>query len=68
MLAGVNITLTMNAKAFMAWLEAMDISAAEAARLLGVSPNTVTKYKRRGARKETALACSALYHRLQEWK
>jgi predicted transcriptional regulator len=68
MLCGMNITLTMSAKAFQGWLDVMDISAAEASRLLGVSPNTITKYKRRGARKETALACAALFHRIKEWK
>lgn len=67
MLTAMKITLTMSAKAFQSWLTAMDISAAEASRLLGVSPNTITKYKRRGARKETALACTALFHRMKEW-
>jgi transcriptional regulator with XRE-family HTH domain len=58
----------MSAVAFQNWLTAMRISGAEAARLLGVHPNTITRYKREGASRETALACAALYHRLEPWK
>jgi hypothetical protein len=53
---------------FLAWLKAMKISGAEAARLLGVNANTITRYKKQGAPKSVGLACAALYHRLKEWK
>jgi hypothetical protein len=53
---------------FCDWLKAMNISSAEAARLLGVNANTVTRYKQAGASQVVALACSALYHRLEGWK
>ena len=46
----------------------MKISGAEAGRLLGVTANTITRYKANGAPKVVALACSALFHRLGEWK
>jgi predicted site-specific integrase-resolvase len=46
----------------------MKVSGAEAARLLGVQPNTITRYRRRGAPRCVALACAALYHRIEEWK
>ena len=58
----------MTANEFSAWLKAMKISGAEAARLLGVNVNTITRYKRDGAPQTVALACAALYHRLEEWK
>lgn len=58
----------MTAKEFQDWLRAMKISGAEAARLLGVNANTITRYKREGAPQTVSLACSALYHRLREWK
>jgi len=58
----------MTAAQFSAWLAAMKISGAEAGRLLGVNPNTITRYKRDGAPKAIGLACAALYHRLGEWK
>jgi transposase len=45
----------------------MGISSAEAARRLGIHANTVTKYKTRGAPYSIALACAALYHRLNPW-
>ena len=58
----------MNARQFNDWLAAMDISGAEAGRLLGVSANTITRYKRRGGPKMLSLACRALFHRMEEWQ
>lgn len=58
----------MTANDFCAWLKAMKISGAEAARLLGVTANTITRYRREGAPQTVGLACAALYHRLKEWK
>jgi hypothetical protein len=58
----------MTAEEFNSWLKAMHISGAEAARLLDVNVNTITRYKREGAPQTVGLACSALYHRLKEWK
>jgi hypothetical protein len=65
--------LTMTAAAFVEWLAAMKDanlarSDAAAARLLGVSANTVVEMKQRGADQRTALACRALFHRLEPWK
>lgn len=58
--------------AFTAWLASMKEaglarSDAAAARLLGVSANSVVKMKQRGADVRTALACRALFHRLEPW-
>jgi predicted site-specific integrase-resolvase len=58
----------MTAKSFCEWLSAMGISGAQAAHLLGVNANTITRYRRSGAPKAVALACTALFHRLEEWK
>lgn len=58
----------MTATAFQQWLKAMQISGAEAARALDVHPNTITKYKADGAPLIVALACRALYHRLEAWR
>lgn len=44
----------------------MNISGAEAARLLGVNANTITRYKRNGTPKSVGLACAALFHRMGE--
>ncbi len=62
----------MTPAAFTFWLAAMKAaglarSDAAAARLLGVSPNSVVKMKTRGADLRTALACRALIHRLEPW-
>lgn len=63
----------MTAAAFIEWLAAMKDaglarSDAAAARLLGVSANTVVEMKQRGADHRTALACRALFHRLDPWE
>lgn len=63
----------MSAAAFVNWLAAMKDaglarSDAAAARLLGVSANTVLEMKTRGADLRTALACRALFHRLEPWR
>lgn len=57
---GIGVT----AEQFEAWLKEMGISGAAAARMLGVSPNTVVRYKRHGGPKVLELACLALWHRL----
>lgn len=54
----------MTAVAFNAWLAAMKITGSEAGRLLGVSPNTITRYRQTGGPRMLGLACAALYHRL----
>ena len=58
----------MTSDAFGRWLKAMDITGAEAARLLGVQPNTIVRYRQQGTPTMVALACAALYHRLNAWK
>lgn len=62
----------MSATAFRLWLDDMKLanlarSDAAAARLLGVSANTVLEMKQRGADLRTALACRALLHRLEPY-
>jgi hypothetical protein len=66
----LNITksVIMTASEFQEWLKAMQISGAEAGRLLGVNANTITRYRRTGTPKSVGLACTALFHRLGEWK
>jgi hypothetical protein len=54
----------MDAKTFNHWLDTMKISGSEAARLLGVKPNTITRYRKKGAPRIVALACNSLFHRL----
>ncbi len=58
--------------AFINWLAAMKAaglarSDAECAKLLGISANAVVSMKRKGADRRTALACRALFHRLEPW-
>ena len=57
----------MTGEAFRRWLKAMKISGAQAAELLGVHKNTVTRFKRDGTDRAIALACAALWHRLGPW-
>jgi hypothetical protein len=57
----------MTANEFCEWLKAMKISGAEAARLLSVNVNTITRYRRSGGPKMLSLACAALFHRLGVW-
>jgi len=63
----------MTPAAFVSWLAAMKAaglarSGNAAARLLGVSPNAVVEFKKRGADRRTALACRALLHRMEPWE
>jgi len=55
---------SMTASEFQMWLDTMGITAVEAGHLMDVHPNTISKYKREGCPKIVALACLALYHRL----
>lgn len=62
----------MTPTAFTAWLANMRSaglarSDAEAARLLGLSANSIVAMKRRGCDRRTALACRALLHRLEPY-
>lgn len=62
----------MTASSFKSWLAAMKAaglarSDAAAARLLGVSANSVVKMKARGADLRTALACRALIEQMEPW-
>lgn len=53
---------------FKNWTAHMDISNRQAALLLGLSRDTVTKYAREGAPRHIGLACAALAHGLTEWR
>lgn len=62
----------MTPEAFKNWLASMKEaglarSDAECARLLGVTANGLSKMKKNGTTKATALACRALFHRLEPW-
>jgi hypothetical protein len=62
----------MTPEQFRNWLDAMrefGLARSDAAcgRLLGVSANTVLEMKTRGADLRTALACRALFHRMEPW-
>lgn len=62
----------MTSDAFTAWLAEMKSaglakSDAECARLLNLTPHAIVKMKRRGCDTRTALACSALLHRLRAY-
>lgn len=62
----------MSCTAFTEWLAAMKAaglarSDADCGRLLGVSANSIVAMKQRGTDRRTALACRALFHRLEPW-
>lgn len=63
----------MTPASFNCWLADMKLagltkSDAAAARLLDMSPNAIVKIKRNGTDRRTALACSALLHKLDPYK
>jgi DNA-binding CsgD family transcriptional regulator len=63
----------MSPEAFNRWLLIMlareaITSSADAARKLGVTPNTILNYRHRGCDRKTALACAALARGLEPWK
>ena len=63
----------MTAEAFKPWLWACKNTGllrfdAAAAKGLGVHVNTVVKYKQSGAPVMVALACAALYRRIEPWR
>jgi len=62
----------MTAAAFINWLAAMKAaglarSDAECGRLLGKSADTIVRMKSAGTDRAVALACRALYHRMEPW-
>jgi DNA-binding CsgD family transcriptional regulator len=62
----------MTGPQFRQWLAAMKAaglgrSDAECARLLDCHVNTLLRYKKGGADRQTALACRALLHRLEPY-
>jgi hypothetical protein len=52
---------------FRQWLLEMKISGTTAARLLEVTANSISNYKRIGSDKRTALACAALLDELKPY-
>jgi plasmid maintenance system antidote protein VapI len=54
----------MTPQDFTRWLDAMNITAKQAAKALGVTQNTITRYKANGGPVMLHLACKALFHRL----
>ena len=63
----------MNAAQFTAWLAVMKAAGLirydnDAAKALGVTNDTIVNMKRKGTDLRTALACRALFHRLQPWE
>lgn len=67
----------MSPDSFKAWRTIMDLSQLKAGEALGLSKGTIENYER-GSRREDgrpveiprhiALACAALYHRIEPWK
>jgi len=62
----------MTPGAFVNWLAAMKAaglarSDAECGRLLGKSNDTIVRFKKDGTDRTVALACRALYHRMEAW-
>lgn len=58
----------MTADDFNNWLKRTGLSGLQAAKILGIAPNSVVKYRREGAPIHIALACSAIYHKLEPWR
>lgn len=63
----------MTPAAFVDWLAAMKAaglarSDAECGRLLGKSNDTIVRLKKDGTDRAVALACRALFHRLEPWE
>ena len=62
----------MTAPQFIEWLAAMKAAGLirfdnDAAKALGVTNDTIVNMKHKGADTRTALACRALFHRLEPW-
>lgn len=57
----------MTADDFLAWIDHMGWYNVRAAKELGVSRNTITRYAKEGAPVHIALACSALAFGLPRW-
>src|SRR5262249_48691426 len=58
--ASADTTLRISAEDFKAWQERLDLSNADAARLLFVGPNTITAARAAGAGPDIALKCRAV--------
>ena len=52
---------------FTAWMKHMNLDIGEAADRLGISRNTVPRYRRDGAPKHIGYACAAIAMGLPEW-
>lgn len=63
----------MNAETFQRWFDEMKLAGLlrtkkEAAQMLGVTPDTITAYFVGGCSMTVALACRALYHRMEPFQ
>ncbi|UXU73689.1 MULTISPECIES: hypothetical protein [unclassified Paracoccus (in: a-proteobacteria)] len=58
----------MTADDFNDWLDRTGLSGLQAAEALGIAKNSVVKYRREGAPRHIALACTAIYHNLGAWR
>lgn len=58
--ASENTSLRISAEEFKAWQAGLELSNADAARLLFVSPNTITAARADGAGPDLALKCRAV--------
>jgi hypothetical protein len=58
----------MTADDFNAWMEHMKFNVTHAAGALGISRNSVDKYRVAGAPDLVALACAALAYGLPMWR
>jgi len=54
----------MDANAFCNWMKRMNLNSLKTSQALGISPNTITRYRREGTPLYVDLACSALSYGL----
>lgn len=58
----------MTAQDFNDWLEFEKLNDVQASNALGVSRNSIAKYKSEGAPQTVELACNAITYRLPGWR
>lgn len=57
----------MTGSDFIAWMAHLSLNNQEAAKVLEIGRNTVTRYRKDGAPRHIGLACSAIAMNLPAW-
>lgn len=57
----------ISARDFVRWLELMGFTDARASKTLGMSRNTIARYRQEGGPLSVAYACAAISHGLKPW-